>query len=79
MAQRDLSAQYREAAKDAARENEAQAWSEGLVTVKGKAGKAMADQVMAADKQRLKRRIGKVTAAEMLGIERALRVQLGLR
>ncbi|MDH4174365.1 MAG: type II toxin-antitoxin system PemK/MazF family toxin [Betaproteobacteria bacterium] len=50
-----------------------------MVTVKGKAGKAMADQVMAADKQRLKRRIGKVTAAEMLGIERALRVQLGLR
>jgi len=79
VAQRDLSAQYREAAKDAARENEARAWSEGLVTVMGKAGMAMADQVMTADKQRLKRRIGKVTAAEMLGIERALRVQLGLR
>lgn len=52
---------------------------EALVTVKGKAGKAMADQVTTADKQRLKRRIGKVSAPEMLGIERALRVQLALR
>jgi mRNA interferase MazF len=52
---------------------------EAPVTVKGKAGKAMADQVMTADKQRLKRRIGKVSAPEMLGIERALRIQLGLR
>jgi hypothetical protein len=30
VAQRDLGAQYREAAEDAAREDEAQAWSEGL-------------------------------------------------
>jgi hypothetical protein len=30
VAQRDLGARYREAAKDAAREAEAQAWSEGL-------------------------------------------------
>jgi len=30
VAQRDLSAQYREAAKDATREREAQAWTEGL-------------------------------------------------
>jgi len=30
VAQRDLSAQYREAAKDAAREAEARIWSEGL-------------------------------------------------
>ena len=52
---------------------------EAPVTVKGKAGKAMADQVMTADKQRLKRRIGKVSAPEMLGIERSLRIQLGLR
>ena len=52
---------------------------ESPVTVRGKPGKAMADQVMTADKQRLKRRIGKVSAPEMLGIERALRIQLGLR
>lgn len=30
VAQRDLSSQYREAAKDAAREREARAWTEGL-------------------------------------------------
>ena len=29
-AQRDLGAQYREAARDATREREAQTWSEGL-------------------------------------------------
>jgi mRNA-degrading endonuclease toxin of MazEF toxin-antitoxin module len=38
----------------------------------------MADQIMTADKQRLKKRIGKVSASEMLGIERALRIQPGL-
>lgn len=52
---------------------------EAPVVVKGKPGKAMADQLMTADKQRLKRRIGKVTAPELIGIERALRIQLGLR
>ncbi len=52
---------------------------EAPVVVKGKAGKAMADQVTTTDKQRLKRRIGKVTQPEMLAIERALRIQLGLR
>lgn len=52
---------------------------EAPVAVKGAAGKAMADQVMTADKQRLKKRIGKVSGPEMLGIEQALRIQLGLR
>ena len=47
--------------------------------MKGKPGKAMADQIMTADKQRLKRRIGRVSAPEIVGIERALRIQLGLR
>jgi mRNA interferase MazF len=52
---------------------------ESAVSVRAKAGKAMADQVTTADKQRLKRRIGRVSVPEMLGIERALRIQLGLR
>ncbi len=52
---------------------------EALVAVKGGAGKAMADQIMTADKRRLKKRIGRVSAPEMLGIEQALRIQLGLR
>jgi len=46
--------------------------------VKGTQGKAMADQIMTADKQRLKKRIGKVSPSEMLGIERAIKIQLGI-
>jgi len=52
---------------------------EAPVSVRGASGKAMADQIMTADKQRLKKRIGRVSDAELLGIERALRVQLALR
>ena len=52
---------------------------ESLVEIKGARGKAMADQIMTADKQRLKKRIGKVSAAEMLSLERALKIQLGIR
>ncbi len=52
---------------------------ESRIEVKGAQGKAIADQIMTADKQRLKKRIGKVTPAEMLGIERAIKIQLGLR
>ncbi len=51
---------------------------ESLIDIKGARGKVMADQVMTADKQRLKKRIGRVTPAEMLGIERAIRIQLGI-
>ena len=52
---------------------------ESRIEVKGAQGKAMADQIMTADKQRLKKRIGKVSPSEMLGIERAIKVQLGIR
>lgn len=52
---------------------------EAPINVKGATGKAMADQIMTADKRRLKKRIGRVSAPEMLGIERAMKVQLGLR
>jgi mRNA interferase MazF len=52
---------------------------EASVRVKGVTGKAMADQITTADKQRLKKRIGKVSHAELLGIERALKIQLALR
>ena len=51
---------------------------ESRIEVKGAQGKAMADQIMTADKQRLKRRIGKVSPSEMLGIERAIKIQLGI-
>ena len=51
---------------------------ESRIGVKGAQGKAMADQIMTADKQRLKKRIGKVSPSEMLGIERAIKIQLGI-
>ncbi len=51
---------------------------ESRIDVKGAQGKAMADQIMTADKQRLKKRIGKVSPSEMLGIERAMKIQLGI-
>ncbi len=50
---------------------------ESRIEVKGAQGKAMADQIMTADKQRLKA-IGKVSPSEMLGIERAIKIQLGI-
>lgn len=52
---------------------------EAPVRVKGIDGKAMADQIMTADKRRLKKRIGVVSGEEMLALERALRIQLALR
>lgn len=51
---------------------------EALVTVDGKQGKAMADQIMAADKIRLKTQIGTLSKADMLGVEQAILVHLGM-
>lgn len=51
---------------------------ESRIDVKGAQGKAMADQIMTADKQRLKKRIGKVSPSEMLSIERAIKIQLAI-
>jgi len=51
---------------------------ESRIEIKGAQGKAMADQIMTADKQRLKKRIGKVSPSEMLGIERAIKIELGI-
>ena len=51
--------------------------SEALVTVKGRANKAMADQIVTVSKLRLTNRIGKVSEADLGGIERAVKVQLG--
>jgi mRNA interferase MazF len=51
---------------------------EALVTVDGKHGKAMADQIMAADKSRLKNQLCTLTKADMLVIEQAILVHLGM-
>ncbi len=51
---------------------------EALVTVGGQRNKAMADQIMAADKSRLKSQLGVLSAAGMRAVEEAIQVQLGL-
>ena len=52
--------------------------AEALITVAGQPGKAMADQITTASKLRLGRRIGMLSAADLSGVERAVRLQLGL-
>lgn len=52
--------------------------SEAYVTVRGERRKAMADQLTTASKQRLVRRAGVLSPEDMLAVERAVRVQLGL-
>jgi mRNA interferase MazF len=51
---------------------------EALVSVSGKPGKAMADQIMAANKARLKNQLGNLSKADMRLVEGALRVHLGM-
>ena len=51
---------------------------EARVMVTGKESKAMVDQIMTADKVRLKSRIDVLSKADLLAVELALRVQLAL-
>ena len=51
---------------------------EARVSVAGKNSKAMADQIMTADKVRLKSRIDVLSKADLSAVEMALRVQLAL-
>jgi mRNA interferase MazF len=51
---------------------------EAVVSVDGQSSKAMADQIMAADKARLKSQLGTVNRADMQAVEDAIRIQLGL-
>lgn len=51
---------------------------EAVVTVDGKSSKAMADQIMAADKSRLKEQLGALSKAEMQAVEDAIKVHLAL-
>jgi mRNA interferase MazF len=52
--------------------------SEAYVTLEGEQRKAMADQIATVAKERLTTRIGEITSADMVGVERAIKVQLGL-
>ena len=51
---------------------------EALVKVGSQTSKAMADQIMAADKSRLKNQIGALSKADLALVEHAVRVHLGL-
>jgi len=51
---------------------------EALIKVGQQSSKAMADQIMAADKLRLKNRIGSLSKADVRAIEDAIKVHLGL-
>jgi len=52
---------------------------EALVRIDGRQSKAMADQIMAADKKRLKSRLGALSPADMRAVEDALVQHLGMR
>ena len=52
--------------------------AEAFVTLNGERRKAMADQIAAASKLRLRSRLGRHAAEDMVAVERAVRVQLGL-
>jgi len=52
--------------------------SEAYVTIAGKKGKAMADQLATVSKQRLSKRIGSVSDDEMNMVVEAIKTQLDL-
>jgi len=52
--------------------------SETVVSLEGKESKAMADQIMTADKQRLKGMLGKLSRDDMKAIEKVIKIQLGI-
>ena len=51
---------------------------ETVVSVDGRPSKVVADQIMAADKARLKGRLGVLSRTEMATVDDAIRVQLAL-
>lgn len=52
---------------------------EALVHVGKQQSKAMTDQIMTADKARLKSRLGKLASADMSAVEDAVLLHLGMR
>lgn len=52
---------------------------EAMVTAGSQKSKAMADQIMAADKARLKNQIGALSSADMNAVEDAVLLHLGMR
>ncbi|WP_202967242.1 type II toxin-antitoxin system PemK/MazF family toxin [Nitrospira moscoviensis] len=52
---------------------------EALITVDGKAARALGDQIRSVDKSRLRSRIETLSPDELMAVEDAIRVTLGLR
>lgn len=52
--------------------------SEALIEVTGKAAKAMADQIMAADKSRLDGRMATLSREDLAAVEQAVKLHLGM-
>ena len=51
---------------------------EAMVTVGEQSNKVMADQIMAADKSRLKNQLGTLSKAEMRAVDDAIKIHLAL-
>ena len=51
---------------------------EALVTIDGQKGKAMADQIMAADKTRLKSLLSVLSKTDLCAVEDAIRIHLAM-
>ena len=52
---------------------------EALVTVKGKAARALGDQIRSLDKSRLRSKVDTLSKDEVEAVEEALRITLGLQ
>ena len=52
--------------------------SETTVAIAGQRSKVMADQIMTADKRRLKTLMGRLSQADTQSVERIVKLQLGL-
>jgi mRNA interferase MazF len=52
--------------------------AEAYVLLDGQRRKAMADQIATISRQRLRGRLGRLTAGDTAAVERAIRIQLGL-
>ena len=52
---------------------------EAIVTLNGEQSKAKADQIATASKQRLRKRLGILSSADLAAVEKAVLLQLGIR
>jgi len=53
--------------------------SEAVVTIDGKSSKAMADQITTVAKERIRSRLGTISAHDLREVEQVIKLQLGLR